>query len=56
MKVVVGDYIRIIKMDEEPNYKDKEGVVLFIDDFGQLHGTWGGLALNPLTDLFIVKK
>lgn len=50
----VGDTIRILKMEGEPNYNGKEGVVLYIDSLGQLHGTWGGLAVIPETDRFTI--
>ena len=33
-------------------YAGKEGSVTWIDDSGQLHGTWGGLAVIPGTDRF----
>ncbi len=52
MKVKVGDKIRIIHMDCEPYYDGKEGFVTFVDDFGQIHGTWGWCALIPSVDLF----
>lgn len=52
----VGDKIRIISMEGEPNYTGKEGVVEFIDGIGQLHGTWGGLAVIPGEDDFVVIK
>ena len=32
----------------------KEGTVLLIDDAGQLHGTWGGIAVQPDRDRFTV--
>jgi hypothetical protein len=41
-------------MDGEPQYSGKEGVVNHIDSIGQLHGTWGGLAVNPNVDRFRV--
>jgi len=50
----VGDTIRILKMEGEPNYSGKEGVVQYIDSLGQLHGTWGGLAVIPGTDRFTI--
>ena len=31
-KVKIGDTIKIIKMDGEPQYTDREGVVTHIDD------------------------
>ena len=48
----VGDWIRIIYMDGEPQYTGKEGTVIHIDDAGQIHGTWGGCALIPESDEF----
>lgn len=53
----IGDKIRIVYMDGEPNYTNREGIVKFIDDMGQIHGTWGGCALIPDTDSWeIIKK
>ena len=48
----IGDKIKIIQMDGEPKYEGREGVVKYIDDLGQLHGTWGGCELIPGTDQF----
>ena len=57
----VGDKIRIIRMmdcngtDKQAQaYNGREGVVRCIDSTGQLHGTWGGLAVNPDIDEFEV--
>lgn len=52
MKVKVGDKIRIIRMAGEPEEAGKEGYVRLIDDAGQLHGTWSGLAIIPNEDEF----
>lgn len=52
MRVNVGDTIRIIEMQGEPQYAGREGVVRSIDDMGQLHGDWGGLAIIPGEDQF----
>lgn len=41
-----GDIIHIYHMFGEPEYAGREGVVCCIDDIGQIHGSWGGLALN----------
>lgn len=41
----VGDKIRIIYMSGEPHYTGRVGVVEVVDAIGQLHGTWGGLAV-----------
>lgn len=50
MKTKVGDVIRIIYMDGESHYNGRTGMVEHIDSIGQLHGTWGGLAVNPDVD------
>ena len=56
--VKVGDKIRIISMEDirANEYNGKEGVVEHIDSIGQLHGTWGGLAVVPECDTFMVIK
>ena len=57
LKPEVGDTIQIIEMLGEPNYSGKSGVIRTIDSMGQLHGTWGGLAVIPEEDVFrIIKK
>ncbi len=50
----VGDRIRITKMLREPKYDGKEGVIEVIDSLGQLHGTWGGLAVIPEKDQYVI--
>ena len=57
-RVNVGDKIRIISMEDvrANDYNGKEGVVEYIDSIGQLHGTWGGLAVIPECDTFVVIK
>ena len=52
MKLEKGDKIRIISMEGEPHYSGKEGFVTHIDSIGQVHGTWGGLALQLDKDQF----
>ena len=52
--VKIGDTIKSIKMDGEPQYTNREGVVTHIDDAGQIHGTWGGCALIPEIDMFVI--
>lgn len=54
MEIRIGTKIRIIRMDGEPHYNGKEGVVTTIDDIGQIHGTWGGCAIVPEVDEFEV--
>ena len=54
--VKIGDIIKIIKMEGEPHYKNREGVVTHIDDAGQIHGTWGGCAVIPEVDTYIILK
>ena len=50
--VNIGDTIRIIDMSGEPHYCGRVGEVTHIDSMGQLHGTWGGLAVIPGTDVY----
>ena len=53
--VKVGDQIRISHLaGEDSEYDGKEGKVTSIDSIGQLHGTWGGLAVIPGVDDFEV--
>ena len=49
-----GDKICIHYMEGEPLYTGVTGIVRLIDDAGQLHGSWGGLAVIPGTDEFEV--
>ena len=58
-KVKIGDTIRIIRMDDQGGkdlrareYNGQTGIVEYIDSIGQLHGTWGGLAIIPEVDEF----
>ena len=48
----VGDRIKIIQMKGEPQYSGTIGTIEHIDDKGQLHGSWGGLAVQPENDEF----
>lgn len=43
----IGKYLRILHMEGEPEYTGKEGICTSVDSVGQLHGTWGGLAIQP---------
>ena len=50
-----GMKVRIIHLEGEDNrYDGKEGVIEHIDAIGQLHGSWGSLAIIPDTDEFEV--
>ena len=53
-RVEIGSVILIIEMKEENNYSGKYGKVLHIDDMGQIHGTWGGCALIPGVDIYLI--
>lgn len=60
-KLTVGTKIRIKRLDDAngldtiaQKYSGKEGVIDHIDSIGQLHGTWGGLAVIPGVDEFEV--
>lgn len=48
--IKVGDVVEIIEMVGEPLYSGKKGTVTAIDGLGQLHGSWGGLAIDPDID------
>ena len=59
INVQIGDIIRIIRMEDAGGrdiqatcYAGRTGTVEFIDSIGQLHGTWGGLAIIPEVDDF----
>ena len=52
----VGDKIRIIRMQDSWSgdlYAGREGTIEYIDSIGQLHGTWGGLAVIPEVDMIV---
>ena len=58
-KVKLGATIRVIRMNDDGGkdlqarmYNGRSGVVEYIDSLGQLHGTWGGLAVIPGVDDF----
>lgn len=51
-----GTTIRILHMEGEPHYDGRTGVVEFTDAAGQIHGTWGGLALQPERDMWEVLR
>lgn len=61
MRVKIGDKIKILGLAPDSNgspdpaaadYVGREGVVEYIDDAGQVHGTWGGVSLLPWCDEF----
>lgn len=55
MKYEVGMIVFIIHIvDDSEDYFGRVGVIEHIDDIGQLHGSWGGLALVPDLDDFVV--
>ena len=51
-----GKKILIQEIDDPhaDDYKGRVGVVTEVDDMGQLHGTWGGLALIPGADKYTI--
>lgn len=51
-KIKIGDFLRIDLMDGEASYAGRSGNVTIIDSLGDIHGTWGGLALVPAVDLY----
>ena len=54
MNVKIGDKIRVIYMDGEPNMTGAEGTVRHIDDMGQIHCNEFGLAIIPDVDIYEV--
>ena len=40
--------------DEDNSYDGREGEITYVDAIGQLHGSWGGLAIIPGADEFEV--
>lgn len=51
MQYKVGMKIRISYLDDPyAHYEGRVGEIQRIDDAGQLHGTWGGLAVIPGVD------
>ena len=54
----IGDCIRIdnLKDIRSGDYNGRTGTIEHIDSIGQLHGTWGGLALIPGIDGITVIK
>ena len=51
-----GDIIHIYTMFGESEYSDREGIVRYIDDIGQIHTTAGGLALHFDDDWEIIEE
>lgn len=51
-----GTTIRIVHMEGEPHYEGRIGVVESTDDAGQIHGTWGGCAIQPERDTWEVLR
>jgi hypothetical protein len=53
-EVKVGDEIKILFLDDirGVDYIGRTGEVTLIDGIGQIHGTWGGLAIIPETDSY----
>lgn len=49
---IIGDTLRIVEMKGEPQYAGKIGKVDFIDSIGQIHGSWGGCAIQPENDTY----
>lgn len=54
MDVRIGDKVRILYMQGEPQYAYKEGYVRLIDDAGQIHLDSCGCAIIPELDRYEV--
>jgi hypothetical protein len=51
----LGKQVKIIHLEgEDGRYDGKTGTVSYVDDMGDLHGTWGGLAIIVDCDKFEV--
>ena len=50
----VGKLLVIIQMKGEPNYWGRIGRIKHVDGAGQLHGTWGSLAVVPGVDKYLI--
>ena len=53
----VDDVIVVVYLHDDPFMKEyigRKGRIEYIDDMGQLHGAWGGLAVNPEVDNYII--
>ena len=53
--IKIGDHIKILNMEGEPQYSGREGTVTHIDDLGQIYGIWSvvqslgnGYIYNPI--------
>ena len=62
-RVNIGDRIRIVRMDDDGgrdahagDYDGRVGIVKHIDSLGQLHGSWGGLAVIPGADEYEILR
>lgn len=62
-RVNIGDRIRIVRMDDDGgrdtrarDYDGRTGIVGHIDSLGQLHGSWGGLAVIPGVDEYEISR
>lgn len=53
---LIGRTVRILRMSGEPQYSGRVGTVEFVDDAGQIHGTWGGCAIIPGQDDYVVME
>lgn len=54
--VKIGSIIKINLMVSEPKYNGRIGVVKWIDDLKQLHGSWGSCAIIPEIDDYVIIK
>ena len=50
----IGMTVKVLQMIGEPHYTGKIGIIEHIDAIGQLHGTWGGLAIQPERDNVLI--
>ena len=57
MEKIEGKWkVHIIEMVGEPQYNGREGYITYVNNLGQIHGTWGISVLRPERDRFEVTK
>ena len=48
--------VHIIEMVGEPQYNGREGYITYVNNLGQIYGTWGISFLRPERDRFELTK
>ena len=57
MEKIEGKWkVHIIEMVGEPQYNGREGYITYVNNLGQIYGTWGISFLRPERDRFELRK